>query len=495
MDQVFDKISQEVPYDAVSNLVNASITSYKDGKDQGLVNGANDIDNKNSVIDRFYSNLTSDFIKQSDPNDPKTTHVIGKQIGRFLVDNQNNLIERTTEAFDNTTEQDTANNGMAVFKAMELMLKTNVIPMCSIYIKLNDGVRKLVKKGFASKIKTVTPKEGGAKTYLKNVINMKLGGDKQIDCPFDSLEDFLRDATNVFTRNSDDEKLYHRYTEIYNNTSEIVSKVAQSVNGLLENIRNIEDASDSDINKSFDKMVENSKEIHKLYDKLYHDANPDDFLAWLPQNYKMNIFTFAIKPIESSVDKYYEGMTKSDLERAKKTKVLQSADTHDKVICTSLNCPKSIDQMIREMQALFGNINSEAIMTRTKKSLFSILGNMTPPSFWEAVKNFNEASSKFAEKADDTILSLIESTIRCAKIIGTLGSYTLRSIDKIKNTSLKGKSLIISKLMLSVAGYACKDLTMVLSALHYINANDLVMKLYLYDTTNNYLTYIAECLK
>lgn len=495
MDQVFDKISQEVPYDAVSNLVNASITSYKYGKDQGLLNGATDIDDKNSVIDRYYSNLTSDFVKQSDPDNPATSHVIGKQIGRFLVDNQNNLIERTTEAFDNTTEQDNSNNGMAIFKAMEMMLKTNVIPMCSIYIKLNDGVRKLVKKGFASKIKTVTPKEGGAKTYLKNYILNKVG-EKQIECPFDNLEEFLRDATNVFTRNSDDEKQYHRYTEIYNRTSEIVSKVAQSVDGLLNNIRNLDDTSDSDINKSFDTMIENSKEIHKLYDKLWHDTANDDFIAWLPQDYKMNAFTFAIKPIESSVDKYYEGMTKADLDRAKKTKVLQSTDVHDKIICTSLNCPKTIAQMIKEMQLVFGNINSEAIMTRTKKSLSLVLDNdMTVPIFWEAVKTFNEASSSFAKNADDTILSLIDSTIRCAKIIGTLGSYTLRSIDKLKNSELKGKSLILSKLMLSVAGYACKDLTMVLSALHYINANDLVMKLYLYDTTNNYLTYFAECLK
>lgn len=495
MDQVFDKISQEVPYDAVSNLVNATITSYKDGKDQGLVNGTNDIDDKNSIIDRFYSNLTSDLIKQSDTNNPATAHSIGKQIGRFLVDNQNNLVEKTTEAFNNTTEQDTFNNGTAVFKVMQMMLKTNVIPMCSIYIKLNEGVKKLLKNGFTNKIKTVTPKMTWTKAYLKTSILNKVG-EKQIECPFDDFAEFLRDSINVFIRNSDDEKLYHRYTEIYNRTSEIVSKVAQSINNLLNNIRNIDDISDSDINRSFDKIVENAKEIHNLYDKLWHDASNDDFIAWLPQDYKMNTFTFAIKPIESSVDKCYEGMTKADLDRAKKTKVLQSTDSHDKIICTSLNCPKTISQMIKEMQSVFGNINSEAIMTRTKKPLSTVLNNdMTEEVFWESIKKFNNASKTFAKNADSTISSLIDSTIRCAKIIGTLGSYTLRSIDKLKNTELKGKSLILSKLILSIAGYVCKDLTMVLSAMHYINANDLVMKLYLYDTTNNYLAYFAECLK
>ena len=57
MDPIHDRLVSEVPIDAVSNLVNKSITQYKDGKDAALIGGQKDNDDINTKTNDFYERM------------------------------------------------------------------------------------------------------------------------------------------------------------------------------------------------------------------------------------------------------------------------------------------------------------------------------------------------------------------------------------------------------------------------------------------------------
>ena len=81
MDIAHNKISQELPFDAVANQINSSITSYKDGKDQHLVNGTTDIAMKKSIVEEFYTKLKKDLLTYRE-NEIKSN---GTEIGSDIV--------------------------------------------------------------------------------------------------------------------------------------------------------------------------------------------------------------------------------------------------------------------------------------------------------------------------------------------------------------------------------------------------------------------------
>ena len=57
MDTVYDKLTSESPYDAVSNGINSSVMVYKDGKDNSLVGGERERLIKEEAVNRFYEKI------------------------------------------------------------------------------------------------------------------------------------------------------------------------------------------------------------------------------------------------------------------------------------------------------------------------------------------------------------------------------------------------------------------------------------------------------
>ena len=105
MDQVFDALNAESPYDRCSIEINSSIMLYKDGKDKGLIGGTSDINDKDSTINRFYERLKSDISKNHGSDDDFEIENIGTQVGRYMFNNRNDFVERASEAFDESIEK------------------------------------------------------------------------------------------------------------------------------------------------------------------------------------------------------------------------------------------------------------------------------------------------------------------------------------------------------------------------------------------------------
>ena len=147
MDIAHNKITQELPFDAVSNQINSSITQYKDGKDQHLIGGSTDVSAKRAIIEQFYKNIKEELLKDGRGENEIDTN--GTSIGRFLVTKDNDMVEKSTESLGSEL-------GSTAMPLMKLMLKNQVIPVCAMSVKLSKNVKDVVKKDFTKNLPKVT---------------------------------------------------------------------------------------------------------------------------------------------------------------------------------------------------------------------------------------------------------------------------------------------------------------------------------------------------
>lgn len=502
MDQVYDKLTTEIPFDAVANNINSIIMEYKNGKDEYLVGGQTDTDEKNDNIDRFYNRFRKELIT-SDVGS-KEIKSNGTEIGNFLFNNSNDMVEKATESFN---EFGGSNDN--IIKTLKFIMQKQIIPSCGIYIKLNKDVRNLVKKGFAKKITFDTPdsKQFNKDTYLKNILEQTVG-DIIIDTPITSLSDFLRDSINTFVKNSDNQNnsYYSRYAKRYKELSDLVSKISINTNSVLDSLKRLKDKSlyevtyddKSNIDAVIDKLSNTVSEIEKSYDHIKSDeiTKDDDFYPWIIQKYKINVMSFVTSPTNQLNNEYFEGITKQNLDEAIAARELKNAfsnNSNDRIIFATIRSSKNIDNIIKETQNYYGSLNSDMLMNKSKKRLLDIVGDITLGEYIDQINKYIDITDSFKSNADLTIGSLIDSTIRVASILGTLSSYVSNVLDKMKLTS-SGSEANITRMLSSIAGWTCVDLSTVLSAMHYINANDLVMKLFLYESTSKFVNFINKCI-
>ena len=166
-----------------------------------------------------------------------------------------------------------------------------------------------------------------------------------------------------------------------------------------------------------------------------------------------------------------------------------------KTVFATIYSPKGVSKIIEGIQAKYNDtVSMELLIDKQKKSLFSVVEDMTVGEFYEQLDKFNEYSKDFKADVDEVIAKLIDSTTRAANITGTLATYTLRALDTFGNMQ-QPADYNIAMLILSVASWTCIDLMTVVNSLHYINANDLVMKMYLYENTINFVKYIDDCIQ
>ena len=132
-------------------------------------------------------------------------------------------------------------------------------------------------------------------------------------------------------------------------------------------------------------------------------------------------------------------------------------------------------------------------MAKEPKNL-SFVDDITVGEFYSQMDNFNNKTSVFREKADETVKSLIDSITRVANITGKL-STTVQSMI-IEYNKINAKSNYkLATLVLSIASWTCLDLVSTMNAMHYINSYDMVMKLYLYESFVIINKYIDDCIQ
>lgn len=501
MDQVYDKLTTEIPFDAVANNINSNIMEYKNGKDEDLVNGQTDAKEKKDYIDAFYNHLKKELL--ADEKGSSRINSNGTEIGRFLFTNSNDMIEKATESFGGYGGENDN-----IIKTLKFIIQKQVIPSCGIYIKLNKDVRNLVKKGFAKNIKLTKIndyKEGSYKgVYLKNILE-QIVGDVIIDTSIDNLNDFLRDSINTFTKNSDsqDVSYYSRYAKRYKMLSDLVSKISINTNDILDSLENVQKnlfddgEHSSNIDDSINKLSASVSEIERAYNEIEGNSitKDDDFFPWIIQKYKINVLTFSTTPTNKLNNEFFDGMTKFALEEAIKMRELKNSFVYDneKIIFATVKSSKQIDAIITEMQKYYNSLNTDLLLNTSKKHLLDIVGEITLDEYVSQIDKYKEITKTFTSNVDETIGSLIDNTIRVSNILGTLSSYTSRTLDKINPTS-SGSEANMLRMLASIAGWTCVDILTVLHAMHYINANDLVMKLFLYENTTKFINYINNCI-
>jgi len=497
MDIAHNKISQELPFDAVSNQINSSITQYKDGKDRCLYNGTTDLQAKRDIIAQFYSRLKEELLK--DGNAENEIDSNGTSLGRFLITKDNDMVEKSTESLASEA-------GFGTIPVMKLMLKNQVIPVCAMSVKLSKNVKDVAKKGFTKDLPKVSIPSNYSEykdTYVKAAIEQTVG-EKIVDVSFGSLKDYLRDAINAFAKDKDDSREYFkRYISRYILISDICSKLALSVDDMIKTFKklfeeNKDGLSASKKNDTLDKIASKTREILTMYSKLVSSSFTDDndYFTIVTQNYKFDVINFAVKK-DSKVSNDYSGITKRELLEFVKQHETYKSETEkakEKTVFTTIYSPKGVNKIIEGIQSKYNNISMDSLMNKQKKSLFSVVEDMTIGEFYDQINKFNEYTKDFKSGVDETIVKLIDATTRAANITGTLATYTLKAIDLFGKMQ-QPADYNIAMLALSIASWTCIDLMTVVNSMHYINANDLVMKMYLYENTVNFVKYIDDCIQ
>ena len=194
MDPIHDRLVSEVPIDAVSNLVNKSITQYKDGKDTALIGGQKDNDDINTKTNDFYERM-----KEVVQRNPVTGNTESERVGSFLFDTDNNMLKVSSEAFGiniNSSEQ-------LVKTVCDFILKTQAIPACQAIQKYNDSFLMWFKESYISQIprfKNISLQDNLNNEFVKNILNLNIGEAKVFTrLSFDSNRDLLRNTTNLFS--------------------------------------------------------------------------------------------------------------------------------------------------------------------------------------------------------------------------------------------------------------------------------------------------------
>lgn len=494
MDIAHNKITQELPFDAVSNNINSSITQYKDGKDQHLVNGTTDIAAKNSVIEAFYNRLKDPLITTDDAT--KEVYSNGTSLGRFLVNNDNDMVEKSTESLASET-------GKAIFPVMKLMLRKQVIPVCAMSVQLSKNVKDVAKKSFVKslpKISVPTSMDSYKDNFVKSIIEQTVG-EKIVDISFGSLSEYLRDTINVFSKNRDNTKeFFERYTKRYKYISDISSKLAISVSDMLKEFMKLSDNKDgissSEANSAINKMTASAYEINAMYNELITKyTDDDDLFTLVNQKYKFDVMSFAVKKA-NNYQNDYSGITKQSLLEYVKQEDSKTVDSDkEKMVFSTIFSPKGVNKIIEGVQGTYpDSISMELLMNKQKRSLFSVIDEMTVEEFYNQVDLFNKYTKDFRSDVDKILVDLIDSTTRVANITGTLSTYVLDAIEKIGKIQ-QPSDYNLAMLVISIAAWSCLDLMTVVNAMHYINANDLVMKTYLYENTVNFAKYIDDCIQ
>ncbi len=298
MNQVHDKIAGEMPFDAVSNQINETITRYLDGKDESLVGGKVSNDRENGEIDRFYQRLKDDLMVVKDNGFEEKK--LATEIGGFIVNNNNDLIPKSTESSLPTKDISNieklsekvgthrliaSNLNAELYSQYATRVKKEIEARIEVLKNIMD--KFLGKVAITSDVK-ISPPKGNRSDYM--VMRVK-DPETRIAMPSNqaSFIDFMKDGITAFTLSDDD--FYRRYTCRIAFITKCLSDNNDRIYKVFKNCVD-EENSDTKFQQLVDLMKSNNAELcHYFYNSIndLHACVPEDILGIYPKAYKLNV--------------------------------------------------------------------------------------------------------------------------------------------------------------------------------------------------------------
>ena len=487
MDQVYDALNAESPYDRCANSINSSIMLYKDGKDRGLVGGTSDNDDKESATNRFYNRLKSLLIEKHGSDNDFNIETIGTQVGRYMFNNRNDFVERAGEAFDNSIEKN--NSWGAILGIISTCTKT-VIGRCDALIKINtDFTKELNKIEFNSLELSINDKLKNKSSKLKDTVVNVDKPDRIVKCyaPKDlsDINIFLRDSLIATSKVS--KKYSLRYVERYLKFKDILSEISDSMEAINKYLDNRKEPF-KDLSNSETKVLTIFRDILKLSD----DTDPFVFKT---RAYEADLNTFVVSPTQFTNDVEY-GSTVSDYFSALKEDTLYNNNGKTKTIYTSV---RSSDTTSRIKEKLYASDIIGSGKVDLKKSdnidldLLKLSGDISIRDFYSQVQKYidNVKETKDLKKATIECSNII---IDCLKKIRT-AAIKLLAVTNKDFTNIKTSEMYVVKMLIHFSCEILLDAMSTIEGMISCNMVDNVRKLSLINLTNSLITWFDNIIR
>ena len=490
MDQVFDALNAESPYDRCANQINSSIMLYKDGKDRGLVGGTSDDEYKEGVVKEFYERLKADLAKHHGTDDNFNIETTGTQVGGYLFNNRNDFVERAGEAFNETIKDAVSwDSILGIIKSFN----KQVIARCDALIKVNTDLTKQLSKTEFTKLDIdISDKLKNETSTIKEALTGVDKNDriiKSINTPeISDISEFLRDS--LIATSKVNKKYSLRYVERYKAFKEIISEMITSSDAISKYL---------DTKKEPLKDLSNSetKILCIFRDILFKISDGDDPFVFKTQAYKADLNTFAISPITLGLEGIEYGCTVSEyLDGMKEDKLYAHDDGKTKQIFTTVRSSDKNGLVIDKLYA--SDIIGSGKIDFKKSSvmdldLFKIAGDMSVKDFYTQVqKHIDNIKDK-----DD----LKKSAIECLNIVidqikrVRTAAVKLEAISNKDFTNIKSSEMYIVKMLIHFSCEVILDALSTVEGMMSCNMIDNVRKILLINLTNSLIMWFDSTIR
>lgn len=496
MNQVHDKIAGEMPFDAVSNQINETITRYLDGKDTSLVGGQVSNNKDNNIIDRFYDRLRNDIVTVGD--DRIKEKVIGTEIGGFIVNKDNDLIPKAMESASPIKDisgiekfkEAVGTNRMAVENLNHELYDTYAVKIKK-EIEAKIVVLKNLMEKFLSKIAItsnykIEPPKGNRSDYV--VVRLK-DSNKKIFIPtaYSSLRDYIKEGITAFTLSDDD--FYNRYA----NRISFICKCFRDNNARFrESIRVCIDT--NTYQQLMETVKDNNTKLYQSFRSIINDSSvcsSGDIFGIYVKAYAIEVIENTIKPMESFG-------SPSDIDiKSLKFYMSRLNNVLGKSACLlDLGTVCSIGEIRSKI-----NIHQPKILKDTSesgwdiKSLKSILDDMTVGEFYDMSARLIDVGYNTKNRAEKTMRDCIKSIHIACEGIGNLTSETLTDLNYYKSKYSSDIPDRLLNMLHYIRSTVLLDSVNVLSILYALVAFDIYPRLDLYNAFCQSISSIEKSMK
>lgn len=472
MDRAYTALKTELPYDVVSNQINGTIQSYKNGTDETLLNGQTDLDNKWSYVQSFYDKMKEDLQEVSGTIDDYQIKEIGVQYGGHKITKQGDILDdRSSEGLIDSID---GLSWVVIVDFLNDFLKACKFT-CNYYKKFNSEMRNKLKdmKKEVSDIKYID----GITLISDILINIDKESRNVITRFSEDFIDFDKLSLATLKAFNIDKEYYKRYETQFLFYKDIIKSNLANLNGLL---------------KDFNALVKNPKSDATFIDKLTDKANVtrkiiklnlrrnydlDDLLPVSEAYYKVNIITnnfFTENKIDANRGiRFRDYRFDNDLLETKT----------EKYYLVTLKTPFEVKEMVSKIETdeLFGSgkvviENKDKIKT---VSAIDIVGKLTVSDLYSRIKSFKNLTPSFSQNCIKYTESM--SNI-CDNIYNSMNETIdaiieiIRKLTKIEND----KVFRFSKTVVSCIMNTIMDSTSTLIAMQSCLMYDNLKKIQLY---------------
>ena len=496
MDDVFNALNNELPYDRVSNAVNQSIQSYKDGEDKHLLGGQSDLDEKENTVDRFYDKLKEELSKVHGSDTNYEIENTGTSIGRFLFTNDKDMVEKASEALDpiayisgvKSAVYETAITGnlkdrsdyKAIYDIADVVFK-HILVQGIVYRKMNKETLKSLKNDFEKLDISIPQRFKEDNRKLVDVISSVSKEERTIKngtfpVNMDYIGYILRDSISAISPVvSKDGKYYTRYGLRYKALRDIILKETSLIKELW-NTGNL------DLIKKQRPEIEKAwKTITSMDAKITAASDPFPFKT---RNFLINLNTFYVEYCRDVEEDY--GIHLKDYLSSSKRDLSQTSLIYNIAYTSIKSSTPDISKLKDKLYAdsVIGSGNIDMSVTETKDiDIINYCGDLTVGEFYTYVEEFMKLTSKL----DFLLKGCVKANVEIEdKTLSSILYATNTSREKVHEDITKlGYKLPIKNAIATLSIGVLADVMSVLEAMELTNAVDNLRKLQMYYLTTS----------